>query len=42
MVDYVGQSSTANYTLLDGDGWVGLVMSETVRPPSLMMREDRC
>jgi len=32
MVDYVGQSTTANYTLLDGDGWVGLIMSETVRP----------
>jgi rhamnogalacturonan endolyase len=31
MVDYVGQSTTANYTLLDGDGWVGLIMSETVR-----------
>ena len=30
MVDYVGQSTTANYTLLDGDGWVGLIMSETV------------
>jgi len=30
MLDYVGQSTTANYTLLDGDGWVGLIMSETV------------
>jgi len=40
MVDYVGQSTTANYTLLDGDGWVGLIMSETVRVPLLLMRED--
>jgi len=40
MVDYVGQSTTANYTLLDGDGWVGLIMSETVRLPLMVMRED--
>lgn len=40
MVDYVGQSTTANYTLLDGDGWVGLIMSETVRLPLVVMRED--
>jgi hypothetical protein len=36
MVDYVGQSTTANYTLLDGDGWVGLIMSETVNIQSQM------
>jgi len=40
MVDYVGQSTTANYTLLDGDGWVGLIMSETVRLSLMVMRED--
>lgn len=31
-VDYVGQSTQANYTILEGEGWVGLVMSETVSP----------
>jgi len=29
--DYVGQSGSANYTVLEGDGWVGLIMEETVR-----------
>lgn len=32
MVDYVGQSTQANYTVLEGEGWVGLIMSETVSP----------
>jgi rhamnogalacturonan endolyase len=35
IVDYVGQSTRANYTLLSGTGWVGLVMEETVRDPKL-------
>lgn len=41
--DYVGQSGSANYTVLEGDGWIGLIMEETVRPPScltLLMDKD--
>jgi len=30
MVDYVGQSTQATYTLLNGTEWVGLIMEETV------------
>lgn len=30
MIDYVGQSTEANYTRLNGSGWVGLIMEETV------------
>jgi hypothetical protein len=26
----VGQSGAANYTVLDGEGWIGLIMEETV------------
>jgi hypothetical protein len=40
--DYVGQSTEANYTVLKGEGWVGLNMEETVgRPARVVFGELR-
>jgi hypothetical protein len=30
VVDYAGQSGQANYTVHQGDSWIGLMMSEQV------------